>query len=298
MPVSQSCRQQKRRAEGDRRGGRRRCGTDCGLSCDAAATRPAAGGPYNILFILTDQERLFRSGANCRATTGCRPTNGFAKKGHRLREPPDQLVHARRRAQCSTPACTSSRRGCSTTRTSLISSMSTDIPTIGHMLRDAGYYTAYKGKRHLTKEFETVNSLGTPEKIFTMRWTLRLPATTSASETSSRTRAVATCTTASSRRWASPAARTRFELAAQGKPWFLAVNLGTRTTSCTSTPTGPGKGAGAQHPRPHRAGSAEPDVCEAMGIRVAPHTRSGSMPPPAHGDYLRSHDTLRRAYRE
>ena len=33
-----------------------------------------------------------------------------------------------------------------------ISSMSTDIPTIGHMLREAGYYMAYKGKWHLTQE--------------------------------------------------------------------------------------------------------------------------------------------------
>jgi arylsulfatase len=30
--------------------------------------------------------------------------------------------------------------------------MSTDIPTIGHMLREAGYYMAYKGKWHLTQE--------------------------------------------------------------------------------------------------------------------------------------------------
>jgi arylsulfatase len=35
------------------------------------------------------------------------------------------------------------------------------------MLRDAGYYSACKGKWHLAKEFETVNKLGTPTKIFT-----------------------------------------------------------------------------------------------------------------------------------
>ena len=45
--------------------------------------------------------------------------------------------------------------------------MSTDMRTVGDMLREAGYYTAYKGKWHLTKEFETVNKLGTPTKIFT-----------------------------------------------------------------------------------------------------------------------------------
>src|SRR5262249_55439696 len=33
-------------------------------------------------------------------------------------------------------------------------SMSPDIPTIGHMLRKAGYYTAYTGKWHLSREFD------------------------------------------------------------------------------------------------------------------------------------------------
>lgn len=37
---------------------------------------------------------------------------------------------------------------------SYVSDLSTDIPTIGHMLRRAGYYTAYKGKWHLSAEFE------------------------------------------------------------------------------------------------------------------------------------------------
>src|SRR5215475_12788006 len=35
-----------------------------------------------------------------------------------------------------------------------ITDLSTDIPTIGHMLRKAGYYTAYKGKWHLTRGFD------------------------------------------------------------------------------------------------------------------------------------------------
>ena len=46
-------------------------------------------------------------------------------------------------------------------------SMSTDIKTLGHQLREAGYYTAYKGKWHLTREFETDNTLDAPTKIFT-----------------------------------------------------------------------------------------------------------------------------------
>ena len=37
------------------------------------------------------------------------------------------------------------------------------MPTIGHMLRKAGYYTAYKGKWHLNKEFDTHE----PDRLFT-----------------------------------------------------------------------------------------------------------------------------------
>jgi arylsulfatase A-like enzyme len=48
--------------------------------------------------------------------------------------------------------------------------MSTDLRTIGHLMRDAGYYyTAYKGKWHLTKELETVNELGSPTIKITER---------------------------------------------------------------------------------------------------------------------------------
>lgn len=46
-------------------------------------------------------------------------------------------------------------------------SMSTEIKTIGHLLREAGYSTACKGQWHLTREFETDNTLAAPTKIFT-----------------------------------------------------------------------------------------------------------------------------------
>jgi arylsulfatase A-like enzyme len=43
--------------------------------------------------------------------------------------------------------------------------LSTDIPTIGDMMRQQGYYTAYKGKWHLTDEFETANDLHMPKRL-------------------------------------------------------------------------------------------------------------------------------------
>jgi arylsulfatase A-like enzyme len=50
-----------------------------------------------------------------------------------------------------------------------IGSMSTGIRTLGHLLREAGYYTACKRKQHLTKDFETVNKHGTPTKTHVER---------------------------------------------------------------------------------------------------------------------------------
>jgi len=104
--------------------------------------------------------------------------------------------------------------------------MSPDIQTLGHLLQEAGYYAAYKGKWHLTKEFETVNELGSPTKIFTKEM----------EPTDSRITSVFGdiiahtqggylhdgIISAMSVSWL----RGRgMELAAQRKPWFLAVNF-------------------------------------------------------------------------
>lgn len=44
-----------------------------------------------------------------------------------------------------------------------VQALSTHVPTIGHMLRRAGYYTAYKGKWHLNREFDREQ----PDRLFT-----------------------------------------------------------------------------------------------------------------------------------
>lgn len=112
---------------------------------------PSSGRP-NVLFVFTDQERYFQS-----------LPAGLRLEGHdRLRERGVTF----RRHYCPAVMCTSSRSvlmtGLQTPDNGMfencdmpyVKSLSTDVPTIGHMLRKAGYYTAYKGKWHLNRDFE------------------------------------------------------------------------------------------------------------------------------------------------
>lgn len=67
------------------------------------------------------------------------------------------------RQYCTVPICTASRSSMWTgvhakntglwdnTNFAWIKELSPDVPTIGHMLRDQGYYTAFKGKWHLSE---------------------------------------------------------------------------------------------------------------------------------------------------
>ena len=136
-----------------------------GIGSARAQTRPAtspamatgtARNGLNILFVFTDQERYH-----------ARWPAGLSLPGHERLERSGVTFTNH---QCPATMCTSSRsvivtgcrrpttacsristcRGCATCRS--------DHPTIGQMLRKAGYYTAYKGKWHLSREFDTVRS--------------------------------------------------------------------------------------------------------------------------------------------
>lgn len=106
----------------------------------------------NIVFVFTDQERYLPKW----------PT-GLSLPAHERLKATGVTFHNH---YCPAVMCTSSRSvlltGLQTVDNGMfentdmlyVGNLSTKIPTIGHMLRKAGYYTAYKGKWHLSRKFE------------------------------------------------------------------------------------------------------------------------------------------------
>ena len=121
-------------------------------SAASATESTAAKGAPNILLILNDQERYLDS-----------LPPGYRLPGkERLQETGTEYTNQ----QISSCVCTSSRSNIYTgqhiQQTKMfdnlnfpwVENLSTDIPSIGHMMRDLGYYSAYQGKFHLNREFE------------------------------------------------------------------------------------------------------------------------------------------------
>ena len=103
--------------------------------------------PWNIVFILTDQERSFRPGelpAHERLMK-----RGTVFTNHTINSclctPSRSVVYTGQHIQHT--------RMFDNTNFPWIQSMSTEMRTVGDMLREAGYYTAYKGKWHLTRSW-------------------------------------------------------------------------------------------------------------------------------------------------
>lgn len=256
-----------------------------------------AGGPYNVLFILVDQERLFRPGEL--------PT-GYRLPAHErlMKQGTTFLNH-----QINSCVCTPSRsvlytgrhiqhtRMFDNTNFPWITSMSTDIPTLGHMLRDAGYYTAYKGKWHLTKEFETVNKLGTPTRIFTAEMEAYgfsdyvgigdIIAHTSGGYLHDGVIA------AMGTSWLRGKGR---ELTAQGKPWFLALNLVNPHDVMFYDTDAPGTPVQAARGLTHVARDPVDPLYARQWDFTLPASHAQPLDargrPPAHRDFLRSHDAM------
>ncbi|HSV19645.1 MAG TPA: sulfatase-like hydrolase/transferase [Casimicrobiaceae bacterium] len=127
----------------------------------AGTARGKSGAPYNIVFVFTDQERYFD-----------RWPKGLSLPGHERLQRTGVTFHNH---YCPAVMCTSTRSvimtGLQTADNGMfenadvpwIKPLSPNIPTVGHMLRKAGYYTAYKGKWHLDKAFDSTNA----DRLFT-----------------------------------------------------------------------------------------------------------------------------------
>lgn len=269
------------------------------LNAQAANPPPAAIGrqSYNILFILTDQERHFRPGEL---------PIGYRLPGHERLKAAGTTFTNHRIGSC---VCTSSRSVIYTgqhiqhtkmwdnTNFPWIQSMSTDIPTVGDMLREAGYYTAYKGKWHLTKEFEEVNELGSPTKIFTAEMEeygfsdyFGIGDIIAHHEGGYRHDGI---TTAMGSSWLRGKGR---ELAAKGQPWFLAVNLVNPhdvmfyDTDAPGSPLRPPPGLSPLNRDPVDPLYAAQWKFDLPGTHRQPLNQPGR--PAAHADYLKSHDAF------
>ena len=266
-------------------------------SVQSASAGTGGTGPYNILFILTDQERYFRPGEL---------PAGYSLPAH------EQLMNrgtAFLNHQINSCVCTPSRsvvytgqhiqhtRMFDNTNFPWIDSMSTEIRTLGDILREAGYYTAYKGKWHLTKEFETVNKLGSPTKIFTQEMEAYgfsdyfgvgdIIAHTQGGYLHDGVIAAMGVS------WLRGKGR---ELAADGKPWFLAVNLVNPHDVMFYDTDAPGTVIQAKRGLAHVARDpVDPLYARQWDFELPPsHAQPLDAPgrPPAHRDFLRSHDAM------
>ncbi|RDK11411.1 twin-arginine translocation pathway signal protein [Cupriavidus lacunae] len=261
------------------------------------ASKGRAMGSYNILLLLVDQERYFRPGELPR---------GYILPAHeRLMKRGTTFVNHRINSCVCTPSRSVLYTGQHIQQTRMfdntnfpwISSMSTEIRTLGDLLREAGYYTAYKGKWHLTKEFETVNKLGTPTKIFTEEMEAYgfsdyigigdiIAHTLGGYLHDGITSAM--CVS-----WLRGKGR---ELTAEGKPWFLAANLVNPHDVMFYDTDAPGTVVQARRGITHVARDPVDPLYARQWDFKLPSSHAQALDalgrPPAHRDFLRSHDAL------
>ncbi|MDM0109423.1 sulfatase-like hydrolase/transferase [Variovorax sp. J22R24] len=257
----------------------------------------AASGPYNILFILVDQERHFRPGEL---------PAGYRLPAHeRLKKQGTTFVNHRIGSCVCTPSRSVIYTGQHIQQTKMfdntnfpwIESMSTEIPTLGDLLRNAGYYTAYKGKWHLTREFETVNEHGNLTKIFTQEMeAYGFSDYFGVGDIIAHTRGGYLhdgIISAMGVNWLRGKGR---ELAAEQKPWFLAVNLVNPHDVMYYNTDAPGTVVQAKRgiKRVERD-PVDPLYAKQWEYRPpASHGQALDAPgrPPAHRDFLHAHDAL------
>jgi arylsulfatase len=254
-------------------------------------------GPCNILFFLLDQERRFLPGEL---------PQGYSLPAHeRLTKQGTTFLNHRINSCVCTPSRSVVYTGQHIQHTRMfdntnfpwITSMSTEIPTLGDMLREAGYYTAYKGKWHLTKEFETVNKLGSPTKIFTEEMeAYGFSDYYGIGDIIAHDRGGYLHDGIIAQMGVSWLRGKGRDLAAQGKPWFLAVNLVNPHDVMYYDTDAPGTAVQGQRGLAHVARDpVDPLYAEQWRFDLpASHFQPLDAPgrPGAHRDFLRSHDAM------
>ncbi len=132
-------------------------------SATAAPTKSTGKRRPNILLIVTDQERYLDE-----------LPPGYALPGHERLE---ALGTRFTNHQIGSNVCTSSRSniyaGLHIAQTRMfdnmawpwVKSLSTDIPTLGHMMRELGYYSAYQGKFHMSHDLEKPQPKDAPQLL-------------------------------------------------------------------------------------------------------------------------------------
>jgi arylsulfatase len=259
----------------------------------------AAGRPYNIVFILTDQERYFREGelpAGYRLPAHERlAQRGIVFENHRI----NSCVCTSSRSVIYTGQHIQHTKMFDNTNFPWISSMSTDIKTLGHLLREAGYYTAYKGKWHLTREFETDNKLSDPANFKTFNSEMEaygfsdymgigdIIAHTQGGYLHDGMIAAAAAS------WLRGKAA---DLAKEQKPWFLAVNLVNPHDVMFYNTDKPGETMQAKNALSHLAGDPPHENYARQWDFELPESFAQAIDapgrPPAHIDHTKGNDAM------
>lgn len=255
---------------------------------------PPAG--YNILFILTDQERHFDSWPFAVPGREALRRDGVTFSNHQI-------------AACiCSPSRSTIYTGQHIQHTGVVDNsglpwqpdMSTEIRTVGDMMRDAGYYAAYLGKWHLSKSMQETRSpytapveaynrtmkeygfddyFGVGDLIGLVRGGYKYDGVTAESAIG----------------WMRTEAP---KLEKEGKPWFLAVNLVNPHDVMFVNTDPPGLNLqngnhpflGNAHPPEDRLYQQKwPDVPLAASRRQ-PYDEPGR--PPAQGMYMAAHENF------
>jgi len=186
---------------------------------------PVTPKPYNVLFILTDQERYAPE---------------LMGKGHwpgrdRLAELGTTFEHHQTCAMVCTPSRSVIYTGQHIQHTKMfdntnfpwVENMSFEIPTIGHMMREAGYYTTYQGKWHLHRQLHEHFLPGEPLRLIGHDWMNEygfsdFTGIGDAVQDEHGGYRTDQFTTAVAQAWLRHQGKPMSD---EGKPWFMALNL-------------------------------------------------------------------------